>query len=251
MRREAIRRRANELFPRTMYTGTLSVFDEFSSLESGKGSGRAEIRGAVWVTDKPEVASWFALYPLRSPKTYLMALIRKANMVNEPYGDIKALGLKLVNDHPELQQAMARFEKTLIEHGISERSLIGKWLSEKGLRSKVLEDAEAIAKAFATITGTYYPITPSVIPLRINDRGFVAKDFDGRQIEEVSGKDDNIVDDLAQEAARTKAGGIVLENIIDGSGTPSTVMAVLDYARLRSAHAAFDPDLKDTPGLMN
>jgi hypothetical protein len=42
-----------------MYTGTTSVFDEFSEKESGKGSGIAQVDGAVWATSDPEVASYF------------------------------------------------------------------------------------------------------------------------------------------------------------------------------------------------
>jgi len=248
MSQKARMERADALFPTVMYTGTTSVFDEFSPEESGKGSGIAQVDGAVWATSDPEVASYFALFPLQDPYKYLIALVRKANL-GEWYNS-RATAEQLTIDNPKLKEAMGTFADTLAKHKISEKNWIGKLLSEKPLRTAVLEDAERIADTFATITGTRVSITPVVMPLRINDADFIAKDFEGSSIEEITNLNDDYVRDMRMEAERKESGGITLHNVADGIDKHSTIMAIKNYARIRSIHAAFDPDRKDEAGLM-
>ena len=247
LRPEALRERAERLFPVLMYKGVIGPFDEFDLSNSQSATGTSFGEGQTYLTSDPAVAEWFALFPLRSPAALFTTLARMASL-SIPVGQTSSFIASFLNEHPALAQTMGDFSEVLRKHELSERTLIGKWVQERKLRNEVLEAAERVASAFSVATGHTLEIRPSVMPLRVDDEGFLDRNGNGQPMEGSFNRD-TMMDALEQARSKGK-GGVTMHNVTDGSEKPSVVMAVIDTSRLRSTHAVFDPDDKGLSGLM-
>lgn len=227
-----------EHFPKRMYHGTTSDFDDFSLEHPNEGSGRNTFRDAVWVTSNPEVASFYAMMPFLEGNNYLRTLIGKADLESHGLPAEKKVGthierfMKHALTDPRIRVAQEAFAAVLATHAKAKTDFFQRIIVEPKLRNEVLEAGERLADVFNEVYGTNAHIRPRVIPVRVNDRGFHTKLMNGAPMEYLGWEQLEGV--RADASHKNEDAGITFVNVRDGAKPPSNVMAIFDLTRIRS-----------------